>query len=602
MSAVSLDLQADETSAAALPPVLTGTMELPTFLRLFQLRKAQVMWFLGAGASRAAGIKTAGDMIWEFKQKLYCSEKKVPLSFITDPGDPSVQHKMQAHFDAQGKYPASEAEDEYSVYFDATYPLAKDRRAYIDEQVKRGTPSYGHYALGLLMREGFCNAVWTTNFDHTVEDAAFKILGSSSKIVVADLGEPRKFTQAWAEARWPVYGKLHGDYQSENLKNTAAELQNQDGEMRKSLVGACRGQGLAVVGYSGRDASIMDALNEAIDNGRGFPGGLFWFKRAADTPYQAVTRLIEKARSAGIDAHFVEVETFDELFSDITRFLPETEKAAQSITEVTRPRLAKADFRVATSTTPAIRTNALPIISHPAICRMVVCEIGGWEEIQAAIKKSGADIIAQRCSAGVLAFGRDADVKRTFEPHKITAFDTHAITPDRLVKPSGERSLIGDALFKALGYRPGLRCERRGSNVLLFPEPSIVKSSVFHVGDTKAIDYISGRVRGTGITWTEACSLRLDYRLDRLWLLIEPLVERTIPEGTSEKDVDLSREFVRERQARRHNKAANAMIDGWSRLIAGDASTLRLRSFNISDGYDGDFEMMRVSGFSGVAS
>jgi hypothetical protein len=54
-----------------------------------------------------------------------------------------------------------------------------------------------------------------------------------------------------------------------------------------------------------------------------------------------------------------------------------------------------------------------------------------------------------------------------------------------------------------------------------------------------------------------------------LWLLIEPLVKRTIPEGTSEKDVDLSREFVRERRASRRNKAAKAMIDGWSRLIAG---------------------------------
>jgi hypothetical protein len=59
------------------------------------------MWFLGAGASRTAGIKTAGDMIWEFKQKLYCSEKRVPLSFITDPGEPAVQYKLQAHFDAQ---------------------------------------------------------------------------------------------------------------------------------------------------------------------------------------------------------------------------------------------------------------------------------------------------------------------------------------------------------------------------------------------------------------------------------------------------------------------------------------------------------------------
>jgi hypothetical protein len=77
MSAVSLDIRTEEDSPAASPSMAPDAMDLPTFLRLFQLRKSQVMWFLGAGASRAAGVKTAGDMIWEFKQKLYCSEKKV---------------------------------------------------------------------------------------------------------------------------------------------------------------------------------------------------------------------------------------------------------------------------------------------------------------------------------------------------------------------------------------------------------------------------------------------------------------------------------------------------------------------------------------------
>jgi len=43
------------------------------------------------------------------------------------------------------------------------------------------------------------------------------------------------------------------------------------------------------------------------------------------------------------------------------------------------------------------------------------------------------------------------------------------------------------------------------------------------------------------------------------------------------------------------------MIDGWAKLIAGDTKSLRLRTFDISDGYDGDFEIMRVSGFSGRA-
>ena len=601
MSALSLDLPAPPHGLPAPAEAAAQPMELPTFLRLFQLRKAQIMWFLGAGASRAAGIKTAGDMIWEFKHKLYCSEKKVPLSFIADPGDPIVQRKMQAHFDTQAKFPAFGAEDEYSAYFDATYPSPKDRRAYIDSQVQLGKPSYGHFALALLMREGFCRAVWTTNFDHTVEDAAFKILGGSGKVVVADLGEPRKLTQAWSEARWPIYGKLHGDYHSEKLKNTGGELQKQDEDMRRGLVDACRGNGLAVAGYSGRDVSIMEVLTEAVDGGRGYPGGLFWFKRSGETPYPAVTDLVAKARAAGVEAHLIEVETFDELLSDIVRFLPETAQAAQSIQDAARPRLTKAAFRVARATTPAVRTNALPITSYPPACRLVACEIGGWEEIQAAIVASGADILAQRCQLGVLAFGRDVDVKRTFEPHKITTFDIHAIRADRLAKPSGERNLIADALFRAIGRRPGLRVERKGLGVLVFPDLNVVKSSTFQTGDTKAVDTLAGTLR-SGIRWTEACSLRIDYRLDRLWLLIDPLVKRfDITDDTPQEAIEQSLEFVRERRASRRNRHANAMIDGWAKLIAGDAKSLRLRTFDISDGYDGDFEIMRVSGFSGRA-
>jgi len=37
--------------------------DLPTFLLAYDRRADQVMRFLGAGASSAAGIKTAGNMI-----------------------------------------------------------------------------------------------------------------------------------------------------------------------------------------------------------------------------------------------------------------------------------------------------------------------------------------------------------------------------------------------------------------------------------------------------------------------------------------------------------------------------------------------------------
>jgi hypothetical protein len=35
------------------------------------------MWLLGTGASAAASIPTAWDMIWEFKQQLYVSQRRV---------------------------------------------------------------------------------------------------------------------------------------------------------------------------------------------------------------------------------------------------------------------------------------------------------------------------------------------------------------------------------------------------------------------------------------------------------------------------------------------------------------------------------------------
>jgi len=41
------------------------------FAQRFSLRSANLMWLLGAGASASAGIPTAGDMIWEFKQRLF---------------------------------------------------------------------------------------------------------------------------------------------------------------------------------------------------------------------------------------------------------------------------------------------------------------------------------------------------------------------------------------------------------------------------------------------------------------------------------------------------------------------------------------------------
>lgn len=576
------------------------TLDLPTFLRMFQMRKGQIMWFLGAGASRAAGIKTASDMVWEFKHKLYCSEKKQPLAVIADIGDPIIRAKLQSHFDSQKTHPALHAPDEYSHYFERTYPSAMDRRAYIDAQIQLGKPSFGHHALALMMKHGFTRFIWTTNFDRTVEDAAFPVLGGSGKMVVAALGESKVVAQAINQQRFPIYAKMHGDFQSEELKNTPKELSAQDREMRAAFTLACATNGLSIVGYSGRDASVMGALTDALKAEHPFPSGLFWFKRFNEEPFSAVSDFMAAARAKGVAAHFIEVETFDELMGDIVRFLPETEPEAAKIADPTKPRLSHVPVRVPGNGFPVIRTNAIPVLSFPAMVRLVKCEIGGWEEIAQAIANANTDIEAQRTKAGVICFGRDTDVRKTFEPYKIEGTDTVAIFDAQLKRPSGARNLVQNALMRAVGKRPGLALQvHRGKFQLATDET--IPASAFTMGDGTALGALKGTLAG-GIEWTEVCRIRLDYRLDRLWLLCEPRIQLIIPETATPEQADAAREFRRERRAKRRNKDVNALLDGWIKLIAGTSDTIRIKAFDIGDGIDAEFELSRVTGFSGRAA
>ena len=53
------------------------------FVRNFSIRgKKQFGMFLGLGASASSNIPTASEMIWDFKRRLYATEKNFKLSLI----------------------------------------------------------------------------------------------------------------------------------------------------------------------------------------------------------------------------------------------------------------------------------------------------------------------------------------------------------------------------------------------------------------------------------------------------------------------------------------------------------------------------------------
>ena len=182
------------------------------FTRRIAMRGQNLMWFLGAGASAAAGVPTAFDMIWEFKQLLFATQRRIPLSEVSDLLNPVVLEKLQAHIDSLKEIPAQGDTDEYAALFEKVYPSESDRRAYLEEKLAAAKPSYGHMALATLLKAGRARIVWTTNFDPLVADACAKVYGGTGHLTTADLESPDRALQAIQEERWPVECKLHGDF------------------------------------------------------------------------------------------------------------------------------------------------------------------------------------------------------------------------------------------------------------------------------------------------------------------------------------------------------------------------------------------------------
>ncbi|MEP0548924.1 MAG: SIR2 family protein [Rhodothermales bacterium] len=572
-------------------------MDVASFLRTFSVRSERIMWFLGAGASLSAGIPTAWNMIWEFKRALFCSEQRVPISHVENLNDERVRLRIQSYLDDRGDCPTQNAPDEYSFYFERVYPSAGDRQHYIDQLVRKGSPSYGHIVLASLLRTGRSNVVWTTNFDRVLEDAILPLLESSGDLVVADLAHTALGTEALRKHNYPLYVKLHGDFQSKELKNIADELQSQDATHRRNLIQACGGRGLAVVGFSGRDNSIMDTLEEAIDDGHGYPDGLFWFSKTGAPVFSRVTQLIEKARSAGIEAYLIESETFDELMGDLLVLEDKkdwSEKVLKRL-DSQRPRLSNALVPSWEGTWPVLRFNALRVEAWPATCRLIKCGVGGQKEVYEAIEATGAEVVAVRRRVGVLVFGSDSEVDKAFGSYKIDHRDLYTIQDHHLKDSYQEHDLLYQALAQAIGRELPVYVRRKGRRRFIVADPAAQNEPSYRPLK-KTARSLGGQVPGTKVRWAHAVRIRLDYKSDRLWLLLEPTLWFESPGDAAL--ADRAKEFRRDKLAKLYNSQFNDLIVGWAFLLCGGRGTSKIQAFGIADGVDASFLITSITAFS----
>ena len=573
------------STVSALPSI-----EPDDFARRFSLRAKNLMWLLGAGASASSGVPTAGDMTWEFKQQLFASQRRIPLNSVSDLSSPITRGRIQAHIDSLGQLPSIGSEDEYAALFEEVFPVEGDRRTYLDSKLAGSRPSFGHLALATLMCTGHTRLVWTTNFDALIADACAKIFETTSALTMADLNAPELAKQIIQDERWPIEVKLHGDFRSRRLKNTSDELREQGSQLRHTLIETCLRFGL-VVGYSGRDDSIMDTLDEAVQSPGEFPHGLFWLHRGEGDPSSRVAKLLAKANQLNIEVGLVPIESFDELLKDLIRLIKGLD--VSKLDSIVRARRVWSGAPIPRGRRgwPVVRLNALPVLDVPTICRRVACEIGGTAEVREAVKNAEVDVIAVRSKWGVLAFGSDSDIRLAFEPYNITEFDIHALDPKRLKYDSTERGLLRQALTVAIARNRELMAIRRRRADLLAPSNPNAQD---WVPLKKLVGPIHGVVRDQpDLKWREGIGVRLDWANDSIWILFEP---RTVFEGINIRNKSVAASFALHRSSRRYNSQLNDLLKFWSnRLTQGKNS---MRSLMIGDGIDAAFRISPITGFS----
>lgn len=602
-----------------------GSLSMAEFARSFTMRGRTLAWLLGAGASAAAGVPTAYDMIIDFKTRLFCSAVKIPRREI-DPGDPLWFERITSFFDGAHGLPPSGDPDEYAAAFEAVFPLATERRAYIEAAVSRAEPSFGHRVLASLISNGQAPCVFTTNFDPLIERTTVStdevlLPTDRSHLTVGALDSSERAERCLRESAWPLLVKMHGDYHSERLMNTATELQEQDERLRQVLVEACGRFGLIVVGYSGRDASVMRALMEALNQQTPFPGGIYWMIRPGGRLLPGVEDFLASASAKSVQVHLVETETFDELAGELDRQvslptpLAEYVRAARTdarVRQVALPTVEAANF-------PVLRCSALLLTEIPTQARRLVLDRPSTTlEVRNLLREARVRGAAACIGMEVAAFGRDAEL--------VAALGSLGARVDGLISlnPKTDSWAVGllyDALVRALARRRPLRSIlRRSGHSLVVVPPDASRTDDTAVQLRQQLQALSaayaeslvGTVSKLQFPFAEAVRVRLEAWLDRSWCVFDPFtwvdLPREVGRGSGEPGTGQSPAFApgdpagdwrRERWARRYNPKWANILDAWTRvLVPEDQTSAKAIGCLEDEGADGVFVLSAATAWS----
>ena len=267
---------------------LYKTIGIDVLKRIFKVNNNKKYAFLiGAGCSITSGIPSASTCIWDWKRNLYTSSSDFIISFPNITLE-SSRREIQKWCDAQIGFPAEGDDNEYEFYVEKCFPFSEDRVAYFEKICTQNRKlSVGYKVLGFLAKKGIIKSVWTTNFDGLTKDAAREYNVTYNEVTL----ETKDYFTSQQCKNNLLYVPLHGDYLQNQLKNTSSELAFQEDVHVDGLIHHLTDTNLVVVGYSGRDKSLMNALKKVLAV---CGANLYWCGRE-ETPSKNIEELLNLA-------------------------------------------------------------------------------------------------------------------------------------------------------------------------------------------------------------------------------------------------------------------------------------------------------------------
>ena len=286
---------------------------------------------LGSGTSVTSGVKTAQEMIKEWRTLLLNRSGR-------SEGDDVYQNQLVS----------DNHEDEYSILFEQVYDQPSQRRVYVEECLKGARPSWGYVYLTSLLSERVFDVVFTTNFDDLLNEACYLYSDDLRPIVGA---HDSAIQGIRVTAGRPKIIKLHGDFLYDNIKNTIAELETLETNTKRKLSQFAKEYGLIVLGYSGRDRSVMDTLELLLKDDGNYMQGVYWCIRPGDQISKRLESLLKRDR-----VYLVAIDGFDEFVADLHQTM-----------EFALPKSVAQPLEMAKDRVRLIVNVGDPLKSHPVI-------------------------------------------------------------------------------------------------------------------------------------------------------------------------------------------------------------------------------------------